>query len=209
MRITSIMFVALTVSLCGALQALAADVCSLSPRNVITNCGFETGDFTGWTVTGTDSAPSNNGIYYGVENFDQFSGNDAAYFGAINGEISLNQALAGLIPDDIYTLTFEAFNDTTPTGVYINNLSVSLGGQTIPLASQVAADGYTLYTAIVGSHTASSTLSLISRNDAGFWNIDSVQMIQTGTPEPSAFQLLGAGMLLLAAFYWKTRPKRA
>lgn len=209
MRTTNIALMGLMISFCGGLQALAADVCLSSPKNVITNCGFETGDFTGWTISGTDSGQSNNGIYYGVENFNQFSGNDAAWFGALGGEISLNQALTGLIPDDIYTLTFEAFNDTTPLGIYVNNLSVSIGTDTIPLVSQAAAGGYTLYTAMIGSHTSSATLSITSRNDAGVWNIDSIEMIQTGTPEPADFKLLGVGMGALAALYWKIRPRRA
>ncbi len=208
MRTTIASLIISAIGLCGATHALAADVCS-SSLNFVQNCGFETGNFTGWTITGTDSAPANNGLYYGVENSNQFSGNWAAYFGAVGGEITLSQTLNNLTPSFIYTITLEAFNDTTPDTGYINNIVLGLGNTTGQIASQVAARGYTLYSFSVGAAAASEPLSITSRNDAGFWNIDSIQVLQTGTPEPAALGLWGVGLTVFAGFYLAARRKRA
>lgn len=208
MRITLSTLAALIMGL-GGCHAFAADVCATA-ANVVTNCGFETGSLTGWTISGTDSAPANNGIYYGVENFNQFSGNDAAYFAALGGEINLSQTITGLMPNFIYTITVEAFNDTTPLGAYVNNIYIGAGLQMTEVASQVSADGYTKYTFVDGGITSSTeTLSIMSRNDAGFWNIDSIQMIETASPEPSALALLGIGLVLLTLFCVRGRIQQA
>src|SRR5580704_4911525 len=73
------------------LPSAKADVCTM-PTNVVSNCGFETGDFTSWTVSGND-VPGELGNLYGVEGTDPFptpggtapfSGNFQAYFGDLN-----------------------------------------------------------------------------------------------------------------------------
>lgn len=208
MRIPIVPVVIFAISLGGAAHAWAADVCS-NPLNFVQNCGFETGNFSNWTISGTDSAPAGNGIYYGVESLHQFSGSYAAYFGALGGEITLSQTLNNLIPSFIYTVTIEAFNDTTPDTGYINNIILGLGAPSGQVASQVAADGYTLYSLTVGAAASSEVLSISSRNDAGFWNIDSIQVLQTGTPEPTPRALFGMGLAVLAGYYLVSRLKRA
>ena len=202
MRANLTILLTIATGLCAGSPAFAADVCA-STSNLVANCGFETGDFTNWTVTGTDSAAANNGIYYGVENFNQYSGSYASYYGAIGGEITLSQTLNNLIPSDVYTITLEAFNDTAP-GNYINNIIVSFGNRTGQLASQVSVGNYTLYTLIASATSTSSLLSISSRNDSGFWNIDSITAAQTGTPEPAAWTLSGLG----AAFLTVTMLRR-
>lgn len=207
MRILAVAVVSCAITLCSAPHALAADVCAI-PSNFVQNCGFETGNFSNWTISGTDSAATNNGIFYGVENIHQFSGSWAAYFGAVGGEITLSQTLNNLIPSFIYTVTIEAFNDTTPDTGYINNIILGLGGTSGQVASQVASDGYTLYSFPVGATATSELLSISSRNDAGFWNIDSIEVLQTGTPEPATLPLFGIGLLVLAGSYLVSRLKR-
>ena len=194
------------LSLFSAPHAHAADICATS-LNFVQNCGFETGDLTDWTVSGTYSGPAYNGLLYGVENYNQYSGNYAAYFGSIGGEITLSQTLTNLIPSDVYTVTVELFNDTTP-GNYVNNFSITLGGLTSQPLTQVAAGNYMIYTLRVGASSASPTLSLTSRNDAGFWNVDSIQVIQTGTPEPTALRLCGVSLALLSSYYFVARRRR-
>src|ERR1700728_1754539 len=46
-----------------------SSICAAVAGNLVANCGFETGDFTGWTVTGSD-VPLSEGILYGVEGQD-------------------------------------------------------------------------------------------------------------------------------------------
>ncbi len=197
MQKTSVL-ITLAAGLCAS-HAFAADVCA-TPSNFVQNCGFETGDFTDWTLKGTRSASANNGIYYGVENSNQYSGLYAAYFGAVGGEITLSQTLSNLIYSDVYTVTVEVFNDTTPQSNYLNNFSITLGNITSQPIKQVTADNYTIYSLKAGANSSSPAVSFTSRNDAGFWNIDSIQVLQTGTPEPSALTLSGIAFLVFAVY---------
>src|SRR5271154_972373 len=48
-------------------------LCSANPNNLVTNCGFETGDFTGWSLSGND-VPSELNNLYGVEGVDPLDG---------------------------------------------------------------------------------------------------------------------------------------
>ncbi len=203
MRFVMTTLVLSVLGLGGGPHVFAADICATN-QNLVANCGFESGNFSSWTLSGTDSGPLNNGIYYGIESYNQYSGNNAAYFGAVNGEITLSQPLT-VIPTYVYTITLEALNDTTPASNYINNLIFSLGAVTTQVASQVVAGGYTLYTAEVYSQAASTTLAISSRNDAGFWNVDSIQVVETATPEPSALLLSFAGLAVLA--FWGLRHR--
>src|SRR5205823_7850927 len=73
--------------------------------NIITNPAFETGDLSGWTLSGTDSAPDDNGIFYGVDALDAHSGNFGAFFGAVGGAQNLTQNFATM-PGNSYVVSF-------------------------------------------------------------------------------------------------------
>ena len=61
-----------------ALPAFAADVCQ-TPANLVVNCGFETGDFTGWTQSGnTGFTGVSTGIYAYSGNYGAFGDHMAA-----------------------------------------------------------------------------------------------------------------------------------
>ncbi len=62
-------------------QAKAASICDSTSGNIVTNCGFESGSFSGWSVTG-NLYGGINGNYVGVDNGNPNSGNYEAYFGA-------------------------------------------------------------------------------------------------------------------------------
>src|ERR1039458_8470663 len=74
-------FSVLAVIFCGLWSAsqpvFGASLCAAISPNLVTNCGFETGDFTGWTTGGNALNPGGN--YYGVDAFDANSGNFGAY----------------------------------------------------------------------------------------------------------------------------------
>src|ERR1700712_823790 len=72
---------------CGALATspAKADTCGSSAGNTVQNCGFETGDFSHWILSGNlqGGTPPNN--YYGVDGSQPNSGSSAGYFGVQGG----------------------------------------------------------------------------------------------------------------------------
>ena len=78
----------------------AASICDSMPGNVIVNCGFETGDFTGWTQGG-------NTTFMGVTPLAPYvnSGSFGAQLGPIGSDGTLSQSFLG------NTLTFSFRQD--------------------------------------------------------------------------------------------------
>jgi hypothetical protein len=89
-------------------SALGADqpsLCDAITGNLVVNCGFETADFTGWTIT-----PANPGSLFGV-NGNPHTGDNAAFFGAITPPFadSISQSIP-TIPEQTYNVAFWLMN---------------------------------------------------------------------------------------------------
>jgi len=198
-RILSLLAVLLLCGFWGASPALAStSVCGGVPGNLVTNCGFETGDFTGWTFTGNTANPGGN--YYGVDGFDANSGNYGAYlsqdfFNA--GDLVMSQTVGGTG----YVISFYLEQDTAPTPGYTHYFQVTFGGLTLlTLTPTVATPGpvgvFTEYsfalTPAQVSALTSNTLSFTIENDDNYWSLDDVAVV---TPEPASIWLLGTTLL--------------
>ena len=81
MRTFRMSFSLALLSLSSSSGAVASSLCDQVQNNLVTNCGFETGDFTGWTLSGNTG--NRGGYYYGVDAIDAFSGNYGAYLGPL------------------------------------------------------------------------------------------------------------------------------
>jgi hypothetical protein len=187
----------------GAVQSRASNsYCDSIVTNIVSNCGFETGDFTGWTLTGNDTPGELNNLY-GVEGQDPVdaifpnSGNYQAYFAdQVDNATTLSQTLSTIAG---YTYTVELFlaQDTAATGTCnavacANEFDVTLGGVTVFAFNYVPVQGYTEYIDTVRVTSASSALDITLGNDLGESLLDDVTVF---TPEPSAWALMGAGLL--------------
>ncbi|MEO5960247.1 MAG: carbohydrate binding domain-containing protein, partial [Opitutaceae bacterium] len=64
----------------------------------LVNPGFETGDFTGWTLSG-------NSGFISITN-DAHSGDFAASFGAVGSQTLLAQTVVATVPGATYTVDF-------------------------------------------------------------------------------------------------------
>jgi hypothetical protein len=177
------------------LALLVQFVCAASAvqaQNLVTNPGFETGDFTGWTVTGTN---------FSVDSGVGHTGTFAASFGEVAPAVDdLSQTLATQSGQQ-YTLTFFAqtpeFNN--PPGSP-NALSVFFGGNLISGPFTVPDDpGYQKYSFTVTATSTTSLLHFAVSNDPDFTQLDDISVV-AAVPEPGSLALLmgmtGAGFLM-------------
>lgn len=189
MRKSSSAVAILTVALWGTSVARAG--------NLVTNGGFETGDFTGWTLSGNMANP---GTDWGVDNTDPHSGTYEAFFGAVGSPIFLKQTLATTV-GQTYTINFWLDQTVDPNGPYHNYFTASFEGTTIDALSNIVAQPYTEYTFTEKATSASSVLQFSFQNGAGFFDIDDISVSPKSStiPEPSSLILIAPG---LAALYF-------
>ena len=161
--------------------------------NLVTNGGFETRDFTGWTGTGDTTF---NGVQCPGSDPSVYEGNCSAFFGSFQSagiEQVINVGSAGLLWD----LSF-AFQ---PDGGNPSSFAVLFGGQTLLSLTNPPADGYTLYHFSGVTTAANMTLAFNFLDQAGFLFLDAVSV--SAIPEPATTSLLGAG--LAGLFFWRRR----
>jgi uncharacterized repeat protein (TIGR01451 family) len=157
--------------------------------NLVTNGGFETGDFTGWTTNGATGGQ----VLCNDVNYPAHSGNCAAAFGAgLGNPFTISQNLTTVAGDD-YTLDFWISNDQE-AGSPIS-FSASWNGTTVySNANQVSTFAYTHI--VISNLTATSTSTPISfsgdGNNGHRWVLDDVSVTApaadlslTNTPSPS------------------------
>ena len=93
-------------SAAGRVRGPLGSECDAVPGNLVTNCGFETGDFSGWDLSGDLS-------YTGVDDASSHSGNFGAFLGPVYDLGFMAQRLP-TNPGDTYGLTFWLANAEQP-----------------------------------------------------------------------------------------------
>jgi len=176
-----------------AAMGLAVGISGLASANLVVNGSFETGDFTGWTLSG-------NSGFSGVECpgapfAGPGDGNCDAFFGPVGANAILSQTFATSIgqryfisfdfqPDGGQPSFFSAVWDAQPALISVTN----------PPGSPYQVLSFTAL-----ATTATTTLTFNFRDDPGFLKLDSVAV---NVPEPGTMALLGIGM---AGLWWRRR----
>ncbi len=203
MRICSALFCSVfCLFVLGVSQSSAAS-CSANASNLVVNCGFETGTFTGWTLSGNDVPAELNNLY-GVEGVDPIdniaphSGSYQAYSGDLaSNALTLSQTLT-TNPEHAYTVSFFLAQDTLATGPYPNTLTVTFDGVTLYSATDVPVEGYTEYSFSGSAVLGSTMLNITLGNSLGEFLLDDVSVTIAPLPEPSTWILALTGGILAA-----------
>jgi hypothetical protein len=169
---------------------------SLCFGNIVMNGDFETGTFSGWTLSNADP------FFTLVDTDLPHSGQFAADLGAFPDDAFLTQLLP-TVPGRIYALIYWLQND----GGVPNNFSASWDGVVLPGSEFFDVDGFP-YTAFVFTGvpaTSSSTLLQFSfEQGPAFWHLDNVSV--TAVPEPAFDRLLIAFLAVLVVRFLHLSP---
>jgi hypothetical protein len=185
--------------LCGAAPGFAstASICDAVAGNLVSNCGFELGNFGGWTVDNNDGNTAVES--FGFNSMDPDSGND---FAALGDASSTPTTLEQTFNDVVGTsLTFSFYVSTDGSG---GGLLADYDGNTLVALTNTTADGYTEYSFTV-TPTGSDTISFIEEGPIGSYiGLDDVVVVDppppAATPEPTsiAFLALALGAVVFA-----------
>jgi hypothetical protein len=147
-----------------SLMCLALPV---SADELVTNGGFETGNFTGWTDTGDTG-------FDGVDG-NPHSGTFAGFFGPTNSNSFLTQDLP-TITGGLYDLSFWLANDDTSGN---NHFEVNWNGATIYSVDDAASFAYTqfFFNALAATGSPPTELQFGFYNPPSFWYLDVVSVV--------------------------------
>jgi len=185
----------LTIRQLAPLFLVAALGISQADPNLVVNGGFETGDFTGWAVSG-DLSPclfvgtigdaGSNGSCDPTTAIAPENGNFAAYLGNNDADAYLSQNIVTNAANGTYTISFWLASQSAvpPTDFY-----VYWGGRTLMYQGNLPQFGWRQYT-FTGLTASGQTTNLMFgfRDDATYLALDNISVVDppAAVPEPSA-----------------------
>lgn len=158
----------------------AFNVTSSLAINLVTNGGFETGDFSGWVKSGT--------YMYVTSNY-KYDGKYAADIGTYKTYGTLTQTNILTDPGMAYNLSFYLAS----SGGANTDFQAVVNGVLLFDLKNAGWQPYTFYDFTFTAGQSPSELVFYERNDPGAFHLDDVSVAPV--PEPSTFILIGAGLL--------------
>jgi hypothetical protein len=190
---------------------------TLTGPQLVQNGGFETGDFTSWTLTGSSSSQANfvgnatslyvttgSGRHVTITYYGSYyihSGSYAAFLGENGGLAYLSQTLT-TVPGQAYLLSFWLANPGKFATPLPNQFTVAWNGTTIFDQANMGVFSYTNMQFVVAATNWSTALVFGVRNDPDYFGLDDVSVTPIPTP---AFQsaVSASGSITLT---WSATP---
>jgi hypothetical protein len=166
---------------------------------LIVNGGFETGDFSGWTISGAGTI----NVDYGITTVIPHSGTFAAWFGDPTGLTYLSQIIP-TIPGQEYEASFWGANNNG-SGPPQNEIEVFWDGARVIYGTNV---GNFPWTFEEGTFTATQSTTEIEfgfYNVPGWFNLDDVSV--DPVPEPGTMVFCGAALGVFAMGGYRRRMR--
>ena len=191
-------------SLQGKLSALvlcatALVFCNPARADLVTNGGFETGSFSGWTGTGNTGF---TGVQCPGPGATVHGGNCSAFFGPVGSTGGISQNLA-TTPGTTYRIDFFFL----PDGGNPSSFSATFGGTTLISLTNPPAGPYQEFSFDVIATLSSTALGFNFRDDPGFLFLDDVSV--NAVPLPAALPLFATGLGALGLLSWRRKKKVA
>lgn len=164
--------------------------CGAANAGLVVNGGFETGDFTGWTVTG---APFNCGSPPGISTNGPHSGEYSACFGNPTDLTFISQALA-TAPGQEYEVSLW-YAQQPPGYAPSNEAQIFWDGVKVEEAFNVPVTTWAFAAFLATASGTSTTIEFGFENGPGWFALDDVSV--DPIPEPQAVILCGLGLGLL------------
>jgi hypothetical protein len=160
-------------------------------QSQLQNGGFETGDFTGWTLVGDTSVGKT--VYDGVEGTSSgftvvHSGSYGAFLGD-NQPATLSQSIS-TVPGQLYLLSLWLDNPVSGSvqQFTLNWITNGLATNTLFSILDPPAFAWTNLQFLVSSAGNSATLQIIAENDPSYFGLDDVSLTPVPTPSFKALK---------------------
>ena len=146
---------------------------------LVQNGGFETGDFTDWTLAGDAGnydLVDNSGVYVASH-----SGSYVALLGEVNTQAYLSQTLP-TVPGQKYLLSLWLENSLAGSHSNPNEFSVSWNGSALYDKKNIGVINWTNMLFVVTASNSSTVLKIGGRNDNDYLGLDDVSVVPAVAP---------------------------